>query len=61
MNEINSEMPEDQTAGETEPSVGNLLTSSERDQLKKAKQMYIVGVPYNNSIIFLIICNINFV
>ena len=36
MNEINSEMPKEQTAGETEPSVGNLLTSSERDLLGKA-------------------------
>ena len=36
MNEINTEMTKEQTAGETEPSVGNLLTSSERDQLKKA-------------------------
>ncbi len=36
MNEINSEMPEEQTADETEPSVGKLLTSSERDLLGKA-------------------------
>jgi hypothetical protein len=36
MNEINTEMPEEQTAGETEPSVGKLLTSSERDLLGKA-------------------------
>ena len=36
MNEINAEMPEDQTTGETEPSVGKLLTSSERDLLGKA-------------------------
>ncbi len=36
MNEINTETPKEQTAGETEPSVGNLLTSSERDQLQKA-------------------------
>ena len=36
MNEINDEMPIERTSGETEPSVGNLLTSSERDQLKKA-------------------------
>ena len=36
MNEINAEMPIEQTAGETEPSVGKLLTSSERDLLGKA-------------------------
>jgi len=36
MNEINAETPIEQTADETEPSVGKLLTSSERDQLKKA-------------------------
>ena len=35
MNEINDEMPIEHTADEMEPSVGNLLTSSERDQLKK--------------------------
>ena len=36
MNEINAETPIEHTAGETEPSVGKLLTASERDQLKKA-------------------------
>ena len=36
MNEINSEMPKDQTADKTGPSTGKLLTSSERDLLGKA-------------------------
>ena len=36
MNEINAEMPIEHTAGETEPSVGKLLTQSERDLLEKA-------------------------
>jgi hypothetical protein len=36
MNEINAETPIEHTADETEPSVGKLLTASERDQLKKA-------------------------
>ena len=36
MNEINAETPIENTADETEPSVGKLLTASERDQLKKA-------------------------
>jgi len=36
MNEIITEMPNEQTAGETGPSVGKLLTSSERDLLDKA-------------------------
>jgi len=36
MNEINAEMPIEHTADETDPSVGKLLTSSERDLLDKA-------------------------
>jgi hypothetical protein len=36
MNEINAETPIEHTADETEPSVGKLLTSSERDLLGKA-------------------------
>ncbi|MFC2054892.1 hypothetical protein ACFLV7_11455 [Chloroflexota bacterium] len=36
MNEINTEMPIEPTSDETEPSVGKLLTSSERDLLEKA-------------------------
>jgi len=36
MNEISAEMPIEHTAGETEPSIGKLLTQSERDLLEKA-------------------------